>query len=227
MKTTNDKKNNTARPSTGKFDRKKTKHIKLTQKNENHVKNLRDLQFKNKLLNTNGHEHETASSSDVYSNLHTAVNRSDPENANNLPNLKLDLRNELDDDEEDGGFSDENSISDESDEKPFATSRNISTVKVNQARKPLEQTILDNNSLVKVKESKETSVASSERAKSPKNLSEREKKVSDLVNSIKQKQKQHEKKKQFYSDLKPYIIGGGLLLGGAILFQFYKNFFSR
>ena len=215
--------------------------MKPSKDTENHVKNLRELQFQNKLLNTNHkntHVHdnyENLKSSDVDLILKTAVNRTfQIESKSSLKNdLKLDL--ELDSVENDEEI-DEVLNSDESDEKPFANSRNISTVKVNQPRQPLEQSINSNqkDNLSKISQSKENEHISEdnfdlrERAKSPaKIMSDREKRVSELVNSIKQKQKQHEQKKQFYSEFKPYLIGSGLIIGGAILFQIYRSFFAK
>ena len=116
--------------------------------------------------------------------------------------------------------------SDESDEKPFATSRNISTVIVNQKRKPLDQSTLTKTDLVNG-EAQSVDESVRERAKSPKTVTEREKRVSDLVNSIKQKQKQHEQKKKFYDDFRPILMGGGLFLAGVVLHQLYKAFISK
>ena len=253
-----------SRPNTGKYDRKKSKQIKPSKDSENHVKNLRELQFKNKLLNTNNsnsnnqdvnnydstgnthihNDYENATSaSDLNLMLKTAVNRNslvEVESKSLLKNdLKLDLKLDLDDNDDDDDELDDDVLnSDESDEKPFANSRNISTVKVNQPRKPLDQSLNVNqkDSLTKIsqktqEEDKEDEEAFElrERAKSAssKVMSDREKRVSDLVNSIKQKQKQHEQKKQFYTDFKPYFIGSSLLLGGAILFQIYRSFFAK
>jgi hypothetical protein len=247
-----------SRPNTGKYDRKKSKQIKPSKDSENHVKNLRELQFKNKLLNTNNNnnnnnnqdvntyentgntdnDYENATSaSDLNLMLKTAVNRTslEVESKSLLKNdLKLDLKLDLDDNDDD----DDVLNSDESDDKPFANSRNISTVKVNQPRKPLEQTlnVSQKDNLTKVSRKSNESEQDKEqedfdlreRAKSSsKVMSDREKRVSDLVNSIKQKQKQHEQKKQFYTDFKPYFIGSSLLLGGAILFQIYRSFFAK
>jgi hypothetical protein len=234
------------RPSTGKYDRKKLKQMKPSKDSENHVKNLRELQFKNKLLNNNNdydndtHIHkseENTNPSDINLILKTAVNRTSLEESKSLlkDDLKLDLK--LDSDDNDEEIDDEIFNSDESDEKPFANSRNISTVKVNQPRKPLEKTInvSQNDNLSKISQIKENEnineendLGLRERAKSPsKIMSDREKRVSELVNSIKQKQKQHEQKKQFFADFKPYLIGSGLIIGGAILLQIYRSFFSR
>ena len=239
------------RPSTGKHDRKKTKHMKPSADNENHVKNLRVKQFENRLLHTtsNGGEHDPTA--DINLTLKTAVNRTSTLESNAIlaNTLKLDLKSHSDSDSDlnTGDFLN----SDDSDEKPFATNRNVSTVIVNQKRKPLE---LQNLKLDLVKEQKngpdveekvnlaqqsetqpkleitasvEEREGVRERAKSPKTVSDREKRVSDLVNSIKQKQRQHEQKKKFYSDFKPLIIGGGLFLGGVILHQIYKSFIVK
>ena len=220
--------------------------MKPSKDSENHVKNLRELQFKNKLLNNNnGYDNDThihkseenTNPSDIDLILRTAVNRTSLEESKSLltNDLKLDLK--LDSDDNDEEIDDEIFNSDESDEKPFANSRNISTVKVNQPRKPLEQTInvIQNDNLSKISQMKENESINEEndlglreRAKSPsKIMSDREKRVSELVNAIKQKQKQHEQKKQFFADFKPYLIGSGLIIGGAILLQIYRSFFSK
>lgn len=248
-----------ARPSTGKYDRRKEKHTKLSKETENHVKNLREIQFKNKNQHlhselANDFESENVySASDINLMLKTAVNNrtSFESQSNNATNLKLDLKSNSDSDSDDEDDlideinTDDFLNSDESDEKPFATSRNISTVIVNQKRRPLDPSMLPKLDLVKENEptnsvdenaSKASSLVNDvlvdegdvrERAKSPKTVSEREKRVSELVNSIKQKQKQHEQKKKFYDDFRPILMGGGLFLGGVILHQLYKAFISK
>lgn len=132
--------------------------------------------------------------------------------------------------------SDDEGMDEEDDEdEPFATNRNISTVKVNEKRKPLQETLklIEQEAktpeipIEKLKTDEVQSENNSETTLSKRNISEKEKRISEMVSSMKQKQVKHEQKKKFYDDLKPLLIGGGIFLGGIIIHQLYKSFFLK
>jgi hypothetical protein len=134
------------------------------------------------------------------------------------------------DESDDEGMDEE----DDDDDKPFATNRNISTVRVNEKRKPLQETLKLIEQEAKTLEipieklkTDEVQSENSETTLSKRNISEKEKRISEMVSSMKQKQVKHEQKKKFYDDLKPLLIGGGIFLGGIIVHQLYKSFFLK
>ena len=129
---------------------------------------------------------------------------------------------------------DEGMDEDDDEDEPFATNRNISTVKVNEKRKPLQETLKLIEQEAKTPEipieklkTDEVQSENSETTLSKRNISEKEKRISEMVSSMKQKQVKHEQKKKFYDDLKPLLIGGGIFLGGIIIHQLYKSFFLK
>ena len=54
-------------------------------------------------------------------------------------------------------------------------------------------------------------------------LSEKEKRIAEQVKLMKQKQISHEHKQQFMKQIKPLLIGGGVLLGGFLIFELCKK----
>jgi hypothetical protein len=154
------------------------------------------------------------------------------------------------------------------DENPFLQNRDIQTVKVNESRKPLTESLIeskilplntlvqensedilqneeialvtsnanpndiignsnfDTNTLYQRKVSSSTNEPNNLHSQSNKLLSEKEKRIAEQVKQMKQKQIEHEKHKQFVNQIKPFLIGGGLLLGGFLVFEICKkNFF--
>jgi hypothetical protein len=56
-------------------------------------------------------------------------------------------------------------------------------------------------------------------------MSEREKRIAEKVKEIKEKQQKLEQSQKFMQQIRPLIIGGGLLLGGLLIFEICrKNF---
>ncbi len=59
-----------------------------------------------------------------------------------------------------------------------------------------------------------------------KTLSARDQRIAEKIKEIKKKQIEHEQSKELMSQLKPFLIGGGLLIGGLLIFEICKkNFF--
>jgi hypothetical protein len=59
-----------------------------------------------------------------------------------------------------------------------------------------------------------------------KTLSARDQRIAEKIKEIKKKQIEHEKNKELMSQLRPFLIGGGLLIGGFLVFEICKkNFF--
>lgn len=120
--------------------------------------------------------------------------------------------------------SDSEEVEDDDDdeyETVFArTSRDIQTVKVNEPRKRLAET-LDSKS--GGSSSVEPVVVATGRAQS-----EKDKRIADMVSAMKEKQRKHEEtnamRKQY--DVKPMLIGGGIFLSGIIIHQLMKMFFK-
>lgn len=74
-------------------------------------------------------------------------------------------------------------------------------------------------------ESNENNFQSSNTAPRTRCLSDKEKRIAEQVNKMKQNLIKHEQHKKLMTQLKPLLIGGSILLGGFILFQLYKKIF--
>lgn len=55
--------------------------------------------------------------------------------------------------------------------------------------------------------------------------SEKDQKLAEKLTQIKQNMLKHEQHKRLISQLKPFLIGGSILLGGFIIYQLYKKIF--
>ena len=71
--------------------------------------------------------------------------------------------------------------------------------------------------------STETNLPSSTATVPSKTLSEKEKRIAEQVKLMKQKQISHEHKQKFMKQIKPFLIGGGVLLGGFLIFELCKK----
>jgi hypothetical protein len=211
--------NGTKRPGTSRY--KHNKNLQMSQDAKNHVKKLRQLQFENRNV-VDDHIN------DIDLNLKTAI-------------VNPKARN---------GCSEGSDLdTDDDEENAFCSNRNVSTVKVNGKRKSLEPLSLninngnganestkssDDNTDLKMRRCGGDNVVESEKIEANKvNRSEREVRLAEMVNQMKQKQVEHEQKqlrKQsghfFNQDLNPLFIGGGIFLGGLLLHQLYKIYFS-
>ena len=152
--------------------------------------------------------------------------------------------------------SDEDVDNENEEENAFYSNRNVSTVKVNAKRKSIESQNIDHENVVSIindimndinkpmandttttendelrlrniTNKDETNVASP----TTKNSSEREKRIAEKVNTMRQKQIEHEQQMQhkstyFMHDLNPIFIGGGIFLGGLLLHHLYKIYFK-
>lgn len=190
---------NLKRPDTA----RQKKRVDLSYKEKAHVKNLRELQLKNRDIEIE----------DINVELKTAINKKETLEESNKSD------SEIEDEAED-------------DESPFASNRrDVETVKVNQPRKPVEALIIEHNvelhkrhPIQPINQVQETPAIESPRTK---NISEKEQRISNLVTTMRDKQIKHEKEKKFMAELKPLIFGGAVLFGGLIIHQIYKNFFSK
>lgn len=198
------------RPDTAKH----SKRINLSKKSEKHNKHLRQRQLNNK------------KSSEPNNNQVKKENSSDT--------------NEILD-------SSDIEKTDEDDERPFAANRaDVQTVKVNQPRKPIDDSLILTkcdeskiefkfsndfmNKKIEAKKAKKSLEHEDKDAKTSdatKKISEKEQRISNLVNSIKEKQKKHEKRSRLMAELRPLIYGGTALIGGLVIHHLYKNFFSK
>ena len=120
--------------------------------------------------------------------------------------------------------SDEGSSSDW--ESAFA--RNVQTVKVNEPRKLLLEKEGENSTntnmntnVYNTNKTDQSNATQRQRAQSDK-----EKRIAELVSSIKERQKQHEVGRKIFDDIKPVLIGGTIFIGGIILHQLYKVLFK-
>lgn len=122
----------------------------------------------------------------------------------------------------------------EKDEKPFDR-RDVETVKVNEPRKPLidklqqkqqQQTSEQSKQPEQINETKNVSNApSSGSAQEKRPLSDKNARIADLVRSIKDKQIEQERRKHRLELYRPWLICGGVLIGGIVLQQIFKRFF--
>lgn len=200
------------RPSTARDIGKVSKKIKPSSKSQKTIKNLRQMQLKNK-------QHTNQNSSSLNQNednlIKTAVNKVNTDRE--MRKITTSSNTAVDSADEDEAI---HSADDEEDaeEKPFALNRrDIETVKVNQPRQPLVEKQSD------ALRSKTT--ASSQEPPKVKKISEKEVRISEMVRAIKDKQIKSERRKQFLETYRPWLICGGVLIGGIILQQIYKRFF--
>jgi hypothetical protein len=223
--------------------------VKKLKKNEidsNRIKNLRKLQLQNK---------QTEAKNELL-NLMSNINENPklidneiPETAKNRPTIdKKDLKLNIE------NLSSNTDSDKEEEENLFLSDRNVQTVKVNQTRKSMQEkheeiariqlsakTAQENSSILtnrhSTNETKKTQssnltaseslTSQSDKAKVPKILSDKDKRLAEKVASIRQNMAKHERYKKVMKDLRPFIIGGSLLIGSLVLYQLYKKFFSR
>lgn len=71
-----------------------------------------------------------------------------------------------------------------------------------------------------------TSPSGSGSKKKAGSLSEKDKRIAEKVKEIKDKQQKQEQYQKLMQQVKPILIGGGLLIGGILIFEVCKkNFF--
>lgn len=219
------------RPDTASHIKNKKK-FQASKQSRNRIKNLRSLQEKNRLNS------DATDISNSQSNGYETVKPNDLRL--NLDFLKDDNKiigvNEKDLDEE---TEKSDTGDDDDDDTPFATNRDIQTVKVNEPRKPLEQTLKEQNDKKietndptenghiyqrKVSQSNQkTNLTSPTESAQTKKLSDKEKRIAEKVKEMKKKQQNHEENKQLMKQVKPFIIGGGIILGGLLIFEICKK----
>lgn len=234
----------TTRQRPGTAMKTNVKKFKTSRKSTNRIKELRSMQQKNRLISrdddteaesSNGFE--TAKPGDLRLNLDF------------LKDDKPNKKNKY----EPVDVNDDSDTDYENDETPFATSRDIQTVKVNEPRKPLTQTLEEqakSSGATTSREAKEsptenghiyqrnvvvdsessntnlTSPIDSGSKKKVVNISEKEKRIAEKVKEIKEKQQKHEQYQKLMQQVRPVLIGGGLLIGGLLIFEICKkNFF--
>lgn len=237
-------KKSTTRQRPGTAMKTNVKKFKASRKSTNRIKELRSMQQKNRLISrdndaeaesSNGFE--TAKPGDLRLNLDF------------LKDDKPNKKNKY----EPVDVNDDSDTDYENDETPFAASRNIQTVKVNEPRKPLAQTLEEqakSSGATTSREAKEfppenghiyqrnvvvdsessntnlTSPIGSGSKKKAVNMSEKEKRIAEKVKEIKDKQQKHEQYQKLMQQVRPILIGGGLLIGGFLIFEVCKkNFF--
>jgi hypothetical protein len=106
----------------------------------------------------------------------------------------------------------------------------VSTVKVNEKRKLLEPLQSSKNQENSSQEANliQRNVKSNIQDQSSHDCkSDKEKRIENLVNSIKQKQQKHEKRQKLFRDLRPLIIGGSIFIGGIFIHQIFKSIFNK
>lgn len=175
------------------------KRLNLSKKSKTHIENLRKKQKDNKLI----------------------IKLNEPNN-----NLIKETSSDTNIDSSDLEKSDEEDI-------PFAVNRlDVQTVRVNQQRKPVEPLLIpksdesDEENVKSEIKSETNSLMDQSNAYSPR-TSEKNQRISDLVKSMREKQKKHESRSKLLSDLRPYIYGGAILLSGIVIHQLYKTFVSK
>lgn len=185
------------RPGTAKRDKRSS----LSKKSKIHIENLRKKQLENKV---------TIESTEPNNNRIVKENSSDT----NIDSSDLDKSEE---------------------DIPFAANRSdVQTVRINQSRRPVEplkipksdESFNEKANIENENENESKALADQTGANSPR-TSEKNQRISDLVKIMREKQKKHEKRSKFMSDLKPYFYGGAILLSGIVVHQLYRTFVTK
>lgn len=211
------------RPGTAGSGTKRTasNRIKPSSRMQKHTKQLRQLQMNNR---ADAHHEDNE-----FTELKTAVNNQRRElllsdDSNKKPNSSSDFDYSENDIHENDVIDndDEDEDDDDDDEQPFAR-REVSTVKVNEPRKlPVEH---ENEPTADITPNSTADNTTKPKPPSAKHLSEREQNIAKKVSNMRQKQIKCEQHKQFLDNLRPILVGGGVLLTGLIIHQIYKRFF--
>jgi hypothetical protein len=184
---------------------KRSKKFKLNDQN-NTIKSLRLQQLKH---NPNRSKVNGASAKSALNGEEIDIDV--PETAKPSRPAKIEIPKNLDED------------SNSEEDMPFGrNNRDVQTVKVNQPRKPLPQS----ENVTTTGETRREAEPATTSELRPRLKSEKEKRIAEMVNSIKEKQKQHELSRRLFDDIKPVIIGGSIFIGGIVLHQLYKAFFK-
>jgi hypothetical protein len=187
---------------------KRVKRVKLNDKNR--VKMLREQQLKHSNYNN-----KSKPSSDLGNFVLSIPETAKPSNTNNAKVATTIKKSDYSDVDDEVNYEDEDS--EEEQTTAFLSNRDVQTVRVNQERKPIA--------------AQEQKATAAEAQNDDPNVrqritSDKNKRIADLVNSIKEKQKKHEESHRFLDDLKPILVGGSIFIGGIILHQLYRNFFK-